>query len=231
MQALDSDTEEPLVNSAENVAGSAISPDGAWLFYLDCARGCEGTVPVMAVPLHGGTPHLVMKSDTYGRPRCAVAPSSMCVVAEQSADGKPIIFTAFDALNGRDAEIARFETEPAAAYNWGLSPDGTRIAILKFGDNRIHIVSLKGEAPQEVAVKHWTNLEGLYWAADCRGWFTGSKSHTGVVLLHVDLQGEAHAVWGVSGDAAMEGLPSPDGRHLAVNAADQNTNVWLMENF
>jgi DNA-binding winged helix-turn-helix (wHTH) protein/Tol biopolymer transport system component len=119
MQALDSDTEEPLVNSAENVAGSAISPDGVWLFYQDCARGCNGTVPVMAVPLHGGTPHMVMKSDTYGRPRCAVAPSNMCVVAEQSAQGKPIIFTAFDALKGRGPEIARFETDPPSTSTTG----------------------------------------------------------------------------------------------------------------
>jgi hypothetical protein len=90
---------------------------------------------------------------------------------------------------------------------------------------------LKGQPPKEITVKHWTNLAGLYWAADCKGWFTASKSHMGVVLLHVDLQGKAHPVWRVSGDAAMESLPSPDGRHLAFVATARNNNVWMMENF
>ena len=115
----------------------------------------------MRIPIHGGEPHQVLTSNTYGRPRCAVSPSNLCVIAEQSENGKPLIFTAFDALNGRGAEIARFDTEPSAQYHWGLSPDGTRIAVLKYWDNRIHIVSLNGGAPQEVTVKHLTKLAGV----------------------------------------------------------------------
>jgi len=110
--------------------------------------------------------------------------------------------------------------------------DGTRVALLKFGDNRIHIVSLKGEAPQEVAVKHWTNLAGTFWAADGKGWFTSSRSEMGIVLLYVDLQGVAHNLWSLNGGGSkVYGLPSPDGRHLAIVATARNNNVWLMENF
>jgi DNA-binding winged helix-turn-helix (wHTH) protein/Tol biopolymer transport system component len=238
-QTLNSDIEEPLVMGAENVGGSAISPNGSWLFYLDCTgqakanTPCTGITPVMRIPIHGGEPHQVLASDTYGRPRCTFSPADLCVIAEQSADGRPLILTAFDALKGRGAEIARFETETAADYSWGLSPDGTRVAILKRGDNRIHIVSLKGEAPQEVAVKHWTNLLGVvYWAADGKGWFTSSSSEMGVVLLYVDLQGEAHPLWSLNGGGSLaDGLPSPDGRHLAIVATTWNNNIWLIENF
>lgn len=216
----------------ENVAGSAISPDGSWLFYLDCARGCEGTAPLMAIPIHGGAQHLVMMSDTYGRPRCAVAPANLCVVAEQSQDGKPLIFTAFDALKGRGGEIARYETDPAVdEYNWGISRDGSSIGILNPLNNRIDIVSLKGQPLKEITVKHWTNLGGVYWAADGKGWFTASKNNAGVVLLHVDLQGEADPIWRLSGGVAAYSLPSPDGRHLAIVATSWDNNVWLMENF
>ena len=174
---------------AENVGGSAISPDGSWLFYLDCGphMKCDEVVPLMAIPIGGGAPHQVLTSDSYGRPRCAVAPSSPCVIAEQRGDGKPLIFTVFDALTGRGTEIARFETEAAADYHWSFSPDGTRVAILKFGDNRIHIVSFNGETLQEVVVKQWIDLAGVFWAADGEGWFTSSKSETGIVFLHVDL--------------------------------------------
>jgi len=232
MQALDSDTEEPLVNGAENVCCAAISPDGAWLFYLDCVGDCNATNPVMAVPLHGGAQHLVMKSDTYGRPRCAVAPASLCLVAEQSAQGKPIIFTAFDALKGRGPEVARFETDPTVTqYSWGISPDGSNVALLNHFNDKISIVSLKGEPPKEIPVKNWTNLHGLYWAADGKGWFTVSGNETGSVLLHVDLQGEAHPIWRRSGEGIDYGLPSPDGRHLAIVTTTRTSNVWLMENF
>ena len=233
-QSINSDTEEPLVMGAENVGGSAISPDGSWLFYLDCGQeaNCDlPTTPVMAIPIGGGTPHQVLTSNTYGRPRCAVAPSNLCVIAEQNEDGKPLIFTAFDALNGRGAEIARFETEPAAEYHWGLSADGTRIGILKFWDDRMHIVPLNGQAPQEVTVKDGTRVAGVFWAADGMGWFTQSKNQGGLVLVYVDLLGNVHPLWELKGGAALYGLPSPDGRHLAIVATSRNNNVWLMENF
>jgi DNA-binding winged helix-turn-helix (wHTH) protein/Tol biopolymer transport system component len=240
-QALNSDIEEPLVMGAERVGGSAISPDGAWLFYfqfLQCEAqpaSCETVFPLMRIPIHGGEPHqvLVLTTEPYSRPRCTFAPANLCAIVEQSADGKPLIFTAFDALKGRGAEIARFETEPTADYSWGLSPDGTRIAIVKDGDNRIHIVSLKSEAPQEVAVKHWTNLDGvIFWAADGKGWFISSRSEMSDVLLHVDLQGEAHPLWSSNGRGSkVQALPSPDGRHLAIVATACNNNVWMMENF
>jgi DNA-binding winged helix-turn-helix (wHTH) protein/Tol biopolymer transport system component len=240
-QALNSDIEEPLVMGAERVGGSAISPDGAWLFYfqfLQCEAqpaSCETVFPLMRIPIHGGEPRqvLVLTTEPYSRPRCTFAPADLCAIVEQSADGKPLIFTAFDALKGRGAEIARFETEPGGYYSWGLSPDGTRIAIVKEGDNQIHIVSLKSDAPQEVAVKHWTNLDGvIFWAADGKGWFISSRSEMSDVLLHVDLQGDAHPLWSSNGRGSkVQALPSPDGRHLAIVATACNNNVWMMENF
>jgi Tol biopolymer transport system component len=234
-QAFDSDTEEPLVMGAENVGGSAISPDGVWLFYLQCeARpfGCETVVPVMRIPIRGGEPHQVLTSNTYGRPRCTFSPANLCVIAELSSDSKLLMFTAFDALKGRGAELARFRTDAAADYHWSLSADGTRVAILKFGDNRIHIVPLNGQTPQEVVVKRWDNLAGAYWAADGKGWFTSSTSERGVVLLYVDLQGEVHPLWSLNGGSSKAyGLPSPDGRHLAIVATTWSNNVWMMENF
>jgi DNA-binding winged helix-turn-helix (wHTH) protein/Tol biopolymer transport system component len=234
-QALDSDTEEPLVMGAENVGGSAISPDGLWLIYLQCENwptGCDAVVPVMRIPIYGGEPRQVLRSETYGRPRCTFSPANLCVIAEQSADGKPLIFTAFDVLKGRGAEIGRFETDAAAQYHWTLSADGNRAAILKFGDNRIHIVSFSGQRPQEVVVKRWTKLAGSQWAADDKGWFTSSTSEKGVVLLYVDFQGEAHPLLSLNGGGSkVYGLPSPDGRHLAIVSTARNNNVWMMENF
>jgi hypothetical protein len=137
---------------------------------------------------------LVLRSNTYGRPRCAVSPAALCAIGESSDDGKFLIFTSFDALKGRGQELTRFEIDPEAGYNWGLSLDGNQIAILKDGDRRIHSLSLTGQPPGEIEVKGWDHLVGVYWAADGKGFFTCARGATGSVLLHVDLQGKANAL-------------------------------------
>ena len=93
------------------------------------------------------------------------------------------------------------------------------------------IASSVGSLLKEITVKLWTNLGGLNWAADGKGWFTASKNEAGVVLLHVDLQGEVVPMWRLSGGLEAHALPSPDGRHLAIGATSWDNNVWLMENF
>jgi hypothetical protein len=235
-QTLDSDIEQPLVMGAEEVGGAAISPDGSWLFYLDCGPrmtpGCDQITPLMRIPIHGGEPHEVLRSNTYGRPRCTVAPANLCVIAEQSEDGKPLVFTSFDAFKGRGAEIARFEIDAGAPdYNWAISPDASDIAILKPWDNKIHIVSLKGQPQRVIMVPRWTNLAGVYWGSDGEGWFTMSKDKVGVTLLYVDVQGEGHPLLQLNGYLSAYGIPSPNGQHLAIVATAATDNVWLLDNF
>jgi len=236
---LDSDTEEPLVMGAEDAAGAAVSPDGSTLFYMDCSRTCGVTlpmnrspvVPLMRVPLEGGTPQLVLKSVLFGRPRCAVSPAKVCVIAEQSEDGQPVIFSAVNPMKGRGEELARFEAERGVDYHWALSPDGTRIAILKVGSPRIYTLHLDGHPRQDTSVTGWSNLARLFWDADGKGWFTSAKTRTGWALLHVDQQGKASLLSERQGAARFYGLPSPDGRHLAINATSTSGNAWIIERF
>jgi DNA-binding winged helix-turn-helix (wHTH) protein/Tol biopolymer transport system component len=231
-QAIDADTEQPLVMGAQDVGGSSASPDGSSLYYLDCAAkpDCDAAVPIMLVPISGGTPQYVLRSNTYGRPRCGISPGSLCVLAERREDGQPLVFTSFD-VNGRGRELANFATEPGAAYSWGLSPGGTRIGVLRVGDSRIHVLSLNGEPPQVIRVKGWEHLVHLYWAADGNGWFTSGLRTTAAVLLHVDSQGNAASLWEAKGAAYAYALPSPDGRHVAIVSTVAKSNVWLLENF
>jgi hypothetical protein len=201
---------------------------------LDCGKELDCDLPptaVMGIPIAGGTPQLVLRSNTYGRPRCAILPATLCAIAESSDDGKFLIFTAFDALKGRGQELTRFETEPAASYGWGLSLDGSSIAVLKAGDRRIHTLSLTGQPLREIEVKGWDHLVGVYWASDGKGWFTCALQPTGSVLLHVDLQGKANPLWEQEGNSVSYGLPSPDGRHLAIVGTTKSNNVWMLENF
>jgi serine/threonine protein kinase len=230
-QAFDSDTEEALFEGAGDVdiGDASISPDGLWMFYMVSPR------QLMARPMKGGTAQLVLTIQPHPGlkgwyPRCAVSPAKLCVIAEQNEDGKPIIFTSFDAL-GRGPELTRFETEPGAGYNFAVSPDGTRIAVLKAKEAKIRILSLSGQPSREIAVKGWDHLERLFWAADGKSWFTSANTGKSWVLLHVDPQGKADRLWETQGPTYVYGIPSPDGRHLAITSYNVDNNVWMMENF
>lgn len=216
-----------------------MSPDGSELLYMDCRASCGVTlpmnrspvVPLMRVPLEGGTPQVVLKFIAYGRARCAVSPAKVCVIAEQSEDGQPLIFSAFDPTKGRGEELARFEPERGADYHWALSSDGARIAILKVGSSRIYTLHLDGHPRQDTEVTGWSNLARLFWDADGKGWFTSAKTRSSWALLHVDQQGKADLLLEREATARFYGLPSPDGRHLAINTVTTSGNAWIIERF
>ena len=127
----------------------------------------------------------------YGDPRCARSPATLCVIAERTADMKELVFTAFDVLKGRGRELVRLNTDATADldYVWDLSPDGTRIAILKYSAGSIRVFPLDGSPSQEIVAKGWTSLQSVNWAADGKGFFVSAAATGGSTLLRVDLQG------------------------------------------
>jgi len=50
-------------------------------------------------------------------------------------------------------------------------------------------------------------------------------------LLHVDLSGNAQVLWEHKGAGDIWGVPSPDGRYLAILGEVNNSNVWMFEGF
>jgi serine/threonine protein kinase len=231
-QTLGQDSAEPLVTEKkgqglDSVAG--LSPDGSWVLYI-VSEG-EGPRKLMRVPVNGGTPQLVLTADIEGWPRCARSTATLCAMAERSADHKQIVFTAFDPVKGRGRELARFNGDASSNYWWDLSPDGTRLAILKSRDGRIQILSLNGPQPQDITVKGWNTLTTVSWAANGKGLFASSFSDRGPAVLSVDLQGKATLLWEHRGGIDSYAVPSPDGRHLAMRAWNVEANLWLMENF
>jgi hypothetical protein len=166
-------------------------------------------------------------------------------MAERAPDRKQLVFTAFDLLKGRTRELMRFATSPTpdAEYAWDLSPDGTRIAILRRSETTIRILSLSGQPSEEVIGKRMGSLETVDWAANGRGLFVSSIREGGSALSHLDLKGNTHLLWEtkgtvepsittfVGGPSAPWVVPSPDGRHLAICVWTLNANIWMLENF
>jgi eukaryotic-like serine/threonine-protein kinase len=251
-QSLGEDTAESIVAGAEVMAGAGtgVSPDGAWVLYSVPSTGkgsssALGPNQLMRVPITGGPPELVLTAPIYDRPVCTRFPAGLCAIAELTLDRKQLIFTSFDPVMGRVRELTRFDTDPTAGahYVWDLSPDGTRIAILKYSERSIHILPLDGHPRQEIAVKGRSSLQSMNWAADGKGMFASSATRGGSALLHLDLQGNAHVLWeqkgsiagwyvsGLGGPSVPWVVPSPDGRHLAIYDWQLSANMWMMENF
>ena len=113
-----------------------------------------------------------------------------------------------------------------------MSPDGSIFAIAVGGevDPRICLLSLSGGSDREITVRGWPNILGLDWSADGKGFYCGSISPEGAALLFVDLNGAARILWRDKGPGLI-GIPSPDGRYLAIGATVHNSNAWVLEGF
>jgi serine/threonine protein kinase/DNA-binding winged helix-turn-helix (wHTH) protein len=250
-QSLGADSAEPIVAGTETMAGAGtgVSPDGTFVLYSapsnqNGSSSALGPDLLMRVPITGGRPEVTLTARIYDRPVCAKSPANLCAIAEQTPDRKQLVFTSFDPVRGRVRELTRFNTDPTsgAYYVWDLSPDGTRIAILKYSERPIHILSVDGKPPQEIVVKGWSSLQSVNWAADGNGLFASSATRGGSALLHLDLQGNTHVLWEQKGSIAGWYSPlggpsapwvvaSPDGRHLAIYDWKLSANMWTMENF
>jgi Tol biopolymer transport system component len=250
-QSLDEDTADSIATGAEDVEGpsATVSATGEWVLYLAPSKNSSFSAAtpdsLMRVPIGGGSPELVLTGRVYGKPACARAPASVCVIAEQTLDSKQLVFTTFDPMNGRGSEVSRFDTDPTAGthYVWDLSPDGTRIALIRNSTDRIHILPLNGKAQQEIVVKGWSNLFSVNWASNGKDFFSSSQTQRGSVLLRVDLNGNASILWEQNGSIApwnrpfpgeistMWAIPSPNGHHLAIYSWSLSANMWMMENF
>jgi serine/threonine protein kinase/WD40 repeat protein len=234
-QSLGQDTAERISNAKEDgyVLSACVSPEGSSVFYRSNPEehGPPAPSKLMRVPITGGSPQLVLTANLEGGPRCAKSPATLCAIAERSPDRKQLVFEAFDPVKGRGRELAELKTDEMPDYQWDLSPDGTRIALLKNQEGRIQILSLNGRAPQEITVKGWGSLNSADWAADGKGLVVSSRKERGPVLLSVDLQGNARLLWERAGSFKTYGVPSPDGRHLAMQRWIVDGNMWMMENF
>ncbi len=233
-QYLNQDIPESLVTGTDDVRTTAISADGNWfLFGVRAKPGDQSSNRnVMRVPITGGPPQLVYTVRPHSQILCARSPSSLCLIGEPTEDRKHIVFATFDPLKGRGDEVTRFDLDPNEE-NWAfdLSADGGRIAATRTPDGPIYILSLSNHPTQEIRVKGRKGILGLNWAANGKGLYVSSEAPGGAELLYVDFQGNSKVLWKNSAGNFTAGLPSPDGRRLAIAGLGFDGNIWMMENF
>jgi hypothetical protein len=126
-----------------------------------------------------------------------------------------------------------FNSGGNAVMGGAISPDGNYLAYSDLAGIHICLLSLSGGSDSEITVKGWPNIVGLNWLPDGKGFYVGSVSPQRTIL-NVDLKGNAEVLWqhkGIGLGDPIWGIPSPDGRHLAIEASASNSNVWMFEGF
>jgi Tol biopolymer transport system component len=200
-QGISEDAAEAVTAVQKEAWWPRVSPDGAWIFY-GVGLGASKTVSLMRIPASGGVPQLVLQVPKGLNYDCARAMAGLCVVLEETEDGRYATVTAFDPLKGRGKTLRTMQKDATAHfYDFGsaLSPDGSTLAIARSraADIRIRLLSLTGGPDREITVKGWSNLAwmGLSWAHDQKGFYCSSVAAGNNPLLYVDLQGNARVLY------------------------------------
>jgi eukaryotic-like serine/threonine-protein kinase len=229
-QRLDGDSPEVLLNAP--AYSCCISPDGRWFIYLIYDQSSKNPLwQLMRVPITGGPSQEIVSARSVIGCSCARSPSSLCVIVEQTENRKQAVVTAFDPSKGRASELTRISLDPETKTGqFELSPDGSRLAVIRNTGSPLQILSIKGVVLHEIKIPTWDDSGPIRWAPDNKSLYVPVAAPEGASLLHVRLGGGVH-VLRANGGPYTSALPSPDGRHIAIGSSVKTENVWMMENF
>ena len=213
-----------------------LSPDGAWVLFAGTPHNSPlGTAQhFFRVSVNGGAPQQLFEVPELPEVLyCTNRVANFCAYPSRADDGRTWVITAFDPTAAKRKELLRIPTEPGTEYHWGPSPDGSQVGILKtdWDKGQIRFIPVGGGEARTVMVKGYANLDSFEWAPDSRSVFVGSWGPGGATLLRIDLSGNAQPIWHQPQPYQTFGIPSPDGRHLAMCGSSADANVWMIDKF
>ena len=228
-QAIDQTVPELLVGGTRPLLAPRLSPDGTQLLYLAFPGWSDNftMTSLMRLPLAGGAPQRLVEANLISNQQCARAPATLCLYSVM-VRGEFTLFS-FDPLEGNATQVYQIK-DNLPLYNWSLSPDGTKLAIVKgkLGDDRIHLIALGTGREKWLAIRGVPGIATLDWAADGKSlWATSTGEEN--ALLKIDLQGRTRTVWKPKKLSIYWAIPSRDGRYLALHVGSSSANVWMME--
>jgi DNA-binding winged helix-turn-helix (wHTH) protein/Tol biopolymer transport system component len=189
-------------------------------------------VPLMRVPIAGGTGRLLLEETGINNFQCARAPSDTCIFSQFTEHG--VRFFTFDSETGAKNELPAAGDPQWQAYNWSLSPDGQMLVLAKKlhapAIAELRFVPVNGGNSRVVQVKDWAGISTIDWAADGKSmWAGGVIAGETRALLNIDLQGQAKTVLMEKKPYMGWAIPSQDGKKLAFWESTGASNVWMLK--
>jgi DNA-binding winged helix-turn-helix (wHTH) protein len=236
-QPLESDDPQLITGSAAiDIDEPRLSPDGSSVVFPVWPRSEErGALPgVYRAPVDGGPPQRLFEVPRLLVLFCAGRAANFCAYASHSSNQQAMIITGFNPADGKQQELTRLPIEPNTEYHWALAPDGSQMALLKSGwnANQLRLLPLRGGHPRAISVKGCFNvLNSLEWAPDSQSVFVGANGPSGATLLRIGLNGTSQAIWQQPQANEIWGIPSPDGRRIAIHGNSVDAHLWTMSNF
>jgi DNA-binding winged helix-turn-helix (wHTH) protein/Tol biopolymer transport system component len=230
-QNIDETIPEVLVEG-QSIHLPRLSPDGSQALYLAGSKPGDISFPasLMSKPLAGGPARLVLQETGIINYECARAPSKLCVLSRLV--GPDLIFFPFDLEHGAGRELARIS---AGHSKWGLSPDGSHLAVA-MDKHRIRFLALPTGVAHDVTVNDWPLLSADWsdtvWSANSKSLFIQSRTpNGGCAILEVNKAGKIEVAIEVNSEFAYL-IQSPDGRYgmLEMTTPGDN-NAWMFDNF
>jgi DNA-binding winged helix-turn-helix (wHTH) protein/Tol biopolymer transport system component len=228
-QAIDQPLAESLMVRGEQFSESRVTPDGSEILYISTPKSAspETSSAVYAIPIHGGTPRLILKDFRIWNVQCARLPSKLCLYSVNKGNSEETYL--FDVKTGKSTDPPQIDPP----ISWSLSPDGSQLAVIVRRPNQgtIQLRSTSTRKTRDVVVKGWSGLVNVDWSGDGRSLFITSHSREeDSALLNVTLDGKASVLLHSSNDI-WSAIPSPNGRLLAITEVNGTKNVWQIEDF
>ena len=243
-KGLNADIDKAIVRGPEGYRCARLTADGSSMLYVEWTPTALWAPPtpdrIMRRPVAGGSPEMVLQEpggDTQGiyvwEYKCPLRPGSPCVLGEKN--GNDLNFYSFDPVRGKGKQLAKAVVRPFFGWDWDVSPDGSRLALIGLAghDFRIDLLNFSDSTWHETPLERPLGLLGsIAWAADGKGFFVTSWQNNSNDLLHVTLAGKIEPL---IRNGYRQGigklLPSPDGKYLAYQGGTTDSNVWMLENF
>jgi eukaryotic-like serine/threonine-protein kinase len=253
-KGLNENIDEVIARGPEGYRAARLTADGSWMLYVEwtpTALDAQSTPDrIMRRPAAGGSPDMVLQEPgALGRGRvgddpnsqglyvwnykCPLRPGPPCVLGEKN--GNDLNFYSLDPVRGKGKQLAEAVVRPFFGWDWDVSPDGSRLALIGLAghDFRIDLLNFSDSTWQEISLERPLGLlRSIAWAADGKGLFVTSWQNNSDDLLYVTLAGKIEPLIRNGYRQSMgKLLPSPDGKFLAYQAGTTDSNVWMLENF
>jgi len=232
-QDIDKTTPELVVGGDNSVMIARMNPEQNAVMCLLSADSNHKTPPyrLMEQPLAGGEPHKILEGSIISNFQCAFLPSRVCLVSDAPSPSTLIIYQ-FDEHTGEKKEVLRLRENESSWFNWTLSRDGKRLASAPVSHGRgptlIHIRELETGRDFDLPLAPGVGAQYIDWAADNRSLWINTDSGDAQSLVRMDLSGKITSSFDSKQPDLGWGIPSPDGKHLAILQGSPRANAWLI---